>query len=107
MIYPLLTLCVAIGYMIDGAAAQRAELKSQPIEVHSVIVDMPAVTRLPPPSGEIWDMLESSGQLTLPTPTAQQAARQGDGALGTHGVFPGCERVVGGDTTSLQFPSLR
>ena len=78
MIYPLLTLCLSIGYMIDGAIAQPAELKSQQIEVHSVVVDIPEVITLPPPSGEIWDMLQSSGQLPVPFPGTQQAAQPRD-----------------------------
>ena len=83
MIYPLLTLCLSIGYMIDGAIAQPTELKSHQIEVHSVVVDMPTVVTLPPPSGEIWDMLQSSGQLAVPLPRTQQAAQPTDNVPGT------------------------
>ena len=78
MIYPLLTLWLSIGYMIDGAIAQPTELKSHPIEVHSVLVDLPTVVTLPPPSGEIWDMLQSSGQIPAPLPATQQAAQPTD-----------------------------
>lgn len=78
MIYPLITLCLSIGYIMYGAIAQSAEVKSQQMEVHSVVVDTPKVIMLPPPSGEIWDMLESSGQLTVPLPGTQQAAQPRD-----------------------------
>lgn len=78
MIYPLITLCLSIGYIMDGAIAQPTELKSHQVEVHSVVVDMPKVIMLPPPSGEIWDMLELSGQLAVPLPGTQQAAQPRD-----------------------------
>ena len=80
MIYPLLTLCLSI--VIDGAIAQPAELKSHQIEVHSVVVDIPKVITLPPPSGEIWDMLQSAGQLAVPLPATQQAAQPRDSGSG-------------------------
>ena len=75
--HPLLTLCLSIGYMIDGAIAQPTELKSHQIEVHSVVVDLPTVVTLPPPSGEIWDMLQSSGQIPAPPSNAAGSSANG------------------------------
>lgn len=55
----------AIGYTTNGTAelAETAFTPSKQIEVHSVVVDEPQVKALPQGSGEIWDLLESSGQL--------------------------------------------
>ena len=78
MIYPLLTLCLSIGYMIDGAIAQPTELKSHQIEVHSVVVDMPQVISLPPASPEawdtFWDTVPPPVQLDEQPPATSQAA---------------------------------
>jgi len=75
MKYALLTLCLlgAIVHTTNGAIAQPAEISREQIEVHSVVVDAPKVITLPPASGEIWDMLQSSGQLAEPPPVTDQA----------------------------------
>jgi hypothetical protein len=74
----LLTLCIigAIVYTTNGATSQPAENAFIPygkVEVHSVVVDTPQVITLPPASGEIWDILQSSGQLAEPLSPADQA----------------------------------
>jgi hypothetical protein len=60
----------AIGYTTNGTAelAEPAFIPSEQIEVHSVVVDEPQVKALPQGSGEIWDLLESSGQLVETVP---------------------------------------
>ena len=64
----------AIGYTTNGTAelAKTAFIPSDQIEgVHSVVVDEPQVIALPQGSGEIWDLLESSGQLVETVPPNQ------------------------------------
>jgi hypothetical protein len=79
MIYPLLTLCLSISYMIEGAIAQPTELKSHQAEVHSVVVDTPRVNSLPPASPEawdsFWDTLPPPVQLDEQPPATGQAAQ--------------------------------
>jgi hypothetical protein len=55
----------AFGYPANGTAepAETAVIPSAEIEVHAVVVDEPRVNALPQGSGDIWDLLESSGQL--------------------------------------------
>ena len=59
-----------IGYTTNGTAepAEPAFIPSERTEVHSVVVDEPQVKALPTGSGEIWDLLESSGQLVETVP---------------------------------------
>jgi hypothetical protein len=61
----------AFGYPTNGIAesSETAVIRSAPIEVHSVVVDQPQVKALPHGSGDIWDLLESSGQLVTAVPT--------------------------------------
>jgi hypothetical protein len=61
----------AIGYATNGTAEpETAFTPSAQIEVHSVVVDEPQARALPQGSGEIWDLLESSGQLVETRDTA-------------------------------------
>ena len=73
--HALLTLGLigAIGYATNGTAeaAETAFTPPEQIEVHSVVVDEPQAKALPPDSGEIWDLLESSGQLVDTVPPHQ------------------------------------
>ena len=59
----------AIGYSTNETA-ELAETASPPkqLEVHSVVVDKPQVKALPQGSGEIWELLASSGQLVETVP---------------------------------------
>jgi hypothetical protein len=61
----------AFGYPANGIAepAESAVIPSAQIEVHAVVVDQPRVNALPQGSGDIWDILESSGQLVETVPT--------------------------------------
>jgi hypothetical protein len=61
----------AIGYATNATAESAATtfIQSQQTEVHSVVVDEPQVKSLPTGSGEIWDLLESSGQLVETVPS--------------------------------------
>ena len=63
----------AIGYATNGTApAETAFTPSEQIEgVHSVVVDEPQAIALPQGSGEIWDLLESSGQVVHTVPPHQ------------------------------------
>jgi hypothetical protein len=64
----------AIGYATNGTAqpAETAFTPSEQIEgVHSVVVDEPQAIALPQGSGEIWDLLESSGQVVDTVPPHQ------------------------------------
>jgi hypothetical protein len=68
----------AIVYTPNGASSQPVEtasIQSERAEVHSVIVDAPQVISLPRASGEVWDILQSSGQLVEPLPATDQAAQ--------------------------------
>ena len=69
----LLGLIGAIGYTTNGTAepAKTAFTPSAQIEVHSVVVDEPQAIALPQGSGEIWDLLESSGQVVDTVPAHQ------------------------------------
>jgi hypothetical protein len=60
----------AIGYTTNGTAdpAEIEFIPREQSEVHAVVVDEPQVVALPQGSGEIWDLLESSGQLVEPVP---------------------------------------
>lgn len=60
----------AIGYATNGTAepAETTFIPSKQTEVHAVVVDQPQVKSLPTGSGEIWDLLESSGQLVETVP---------------------------------------
>jgi hypothetical protein len=74
----VLALCLmgAIVFPTKGASAQPAEtafIPSEQIEIYSVVVDTPQVITLPPASGEIWDILQSWGQLAEPLPATDQA----------------------------------
>jgi uncharacterized protein YgiM (DUF1202 family) len=51
--------------------AETASAPPKQIEVHSVVVDEPPVKALPQGSGEIWDLLASSGQLVETVPSNQ------------------------------------
>lgn len=61
----------AFGYPANGTAepAETAFTPPAPIEVHAVVVDQPRVNALPQGSGDIWDLVESSGQLVETVPT--------------------------------------
>ena len=64
----------AIGYATNGTAEPETAFTPTPsaqIEVHSVVVDEPQARALPQGSGEIWDLLESSGQLVETIPPHQ------------------------------------
>ena len=64
----------AIGYATNGTAqpAETAFTPSEQIEgVHSVVVDEPQAIALPQGSGEIWDLLKSSGQVVDTVPPHQ------------------------------------
>jgi uncharacterized protein YgiM (DUF1202 family) len=68
----------AIVYTPNGASSQPVEtasIQSEQAEVHSVVVDTPQVIALPRASGEVWDILQSSGQLGEPLPATDQAAQ--------------------------------
>jgi len=100
----LLTLGVigAIGYTTNGTAepAETAFIPSEQTEVHSVVVDEPQVKALPTGSGEIWDLLESSGQLGETVPPAARVELNAlellkvSSAANIHGApFPSAEIV--------------
>ena len=58
----------AIGYTTNGGTADLAFIPPRQGEVHAVVVDRPQVIALPEGFGEIWDLLESSGQLVESVP---------------------------------------
>ena len=69
----MLGLISAIGYTTNGTAelAETAFTPFEQVEVHAVVVGEPQVIALPQGSGEIWDLLESSGQLVDTVPPHQ------------------------------------
>jgi hypothetical protein len=90
-----------IGYTTNGTAepADPVFIPSEQTEVHSVVVDEPQVKALPTGSGEIWELLESSGQLvdTVPhnrvEPNALDLLKVGSDANIRGGPFASAEIV--------------
>ena len=64
----------AIGYSSNWTTdpTETAFVLPEQAEVHAVVVDQPQVVALPRGSGEIWDLLKSSGQLVEPIPTTRR-----------------------------------
>ena len=64
----------AIGYSSNWTTdpTETAFVPPEQAEVHAVVVDKPPGVALPQGSGEIWDLLESSGQLVEPIPTTRR-----------------------------------
>lgn len=99
----LLTLALigVIGYTTNGTAepAEPVFIPSEQTEVHSVVVNEPQVKALRTGSGEIWDLLESSGQLvdTVPhnrvEPNALDLLKVGSDANIRGGPFASAEIV--------------
>jgi hypothetical protein len=77
-----LSLIGATVYTANGDGAQPidpASIQSEPVEVHSVIVDTPRVVSLSHASPETWSTLTSPVQRDEKLPAAGQAAQAGPG----------------------------
>jgi hypothetical protein len=78
----VLSLIGATVYTANGDGAQPidpASIQSEPVEVHSVIVDTPRVVSLSHASPETWSTLTSPVQRDEKLPAAGQAAQAGPG----------------------------